>query len=167
MARQKRGSKRWRQTQKRLARQRHREACRRKTAHFQKAAQIIKSASGILVLEKLKIRNMTRSAKGTVETPGKNVAAKSGLNRSLADTGISQFTKILVHKAESAGRLVIFVDPKNTSQYCSSCGVRVSKTLSQRIHSCDCGLKIGRDHNAAINILHRGVVAAEQIRLAA
>ncbi len=167
LARQKRGSRRWRQTQKRLSRQRHREACQRRTSHFQKAAQIIKSAAGILVLEKLQVKNMTRSARGSVDKPGKNVSAKSGLNRSLADTGISQFTKILVDKAESAGRLVIFVNPKNTSQDCSSCGIRVKKTLSQRQHACVCGLEIGRDHNAAINILHRGVVAAEQTRLAA
>ncbi len=167
LARQKRGSKRWRQTQKRLARQRHREACQRRTSHFQKAAQIIKSAAGILVLERLQVKNMTRSARGTKDAPGKNVAAKSGLNRSLVDTGISQFSKILVDKAESAGRLVIFVNPKNTSQDCSSCGARVKKTLAQRKHACDCGLEIGRDHNAAINILYRGVVAAEQTRLAA
>ncbi len=167
LARQKRGSRRWRQSQKRLARQRHREACQRRTSHFQKAAQIVRSAAGILVLEKLQVKNMTRSARGTVDQPGKNVAAKSGLNRSLADTGISQFTKILVDKAESAGRLVIFVNPKNTSQDCSSCGVRVKKTLAQRRHICVCGLNIGRDHNAAINILNRGVVAAERDRLAA
>ncbi len=167
LARQKRGSRRWRQSQKRLARQRHREACQRRTGYFQKAAQIVRSAAGILILEKLQVKNMTRSARGTVEQPGKNVAAKSGLNRSLADTGISQFTKILVDKAASAGRLVVFVNPKNTSQDCSSCGVRVKKTLRHRRHVCGCGLDIGRDHNAAINILHRGVVAAEQIRLAA
>ena len=167
IARQKRGSRRWRQTQKQLARQRHREANRRRTSHFQKASEIIKSAPGILVLEKLQTKNMSRSAKGTIEQPGKNVKAKSGLNRSLLDSGISQFTKILTDKAESAGRLVIFVNPHNTSQNCSGCSRKVLKTLRERRHRCDCGVDLDRDHNAAINILHRGVVAAGQNKLVA
>ncbi len=168
IARQKRGSRRWRQTQKQLARQRHREANRRRTAHFQKASEIVKCAPGILVLEQLQAKNMSRSAKGTIEQPGKNVKAKSGLNRSLQDSGISQFTKILADKAESAGHLVIFVNPRNTSQNCSGCSRKVPKTLRERRHRCPyCELDIDRDHNAAINILYRGVVAAGQIKLAA
>ena len=127
----------------------------------------MKCAPGILVLEKLQTKNMSRSAKGTIEQPGKNVKAKAGLNRSLQDTGISQFTKILKDKAESAGRLVIFVNPHNTSQICSGCSAKVPKTLAERRHRCVCGLDIDRDHNAAINILYRGVVAAGQIKLAA
>ena len=167
LARQKPGSRKRRKTQKRLSRQRQREANSRKTAHFQKASEIVRSAGGILVLEKLQNKNMMRSARGSIEKPGTNVAAKSGLNRSLADSSLSQFTKILVDKAESAGRLVIFVDPRNTSQNCSACDIKVAKTLAQRRHVCGCGLDIGRDHNAAINILNRGVVAAGRRSLAA
>lgn len=163
LARQKRGSRRWEKTQRRLARHRHREACRRRTQHFQKASEIISTAPGILVLEKLTVKNMTRSAKGTIESPGTNVRAKAGLNRSLQDSGISQFTKILTDKAESAGRLVILVNPHGTSQQCSGCSSKVSKTLNERRHHCgNCGLNLARDHNAAINIRNRGVVAPER-----
>jgi putative transposase len=62
----------------------------------------------------------------------------------------------LAYKAESAGRYVVAVNPRNTSQMCSGCGVIVKKTLSQRQHICECGTVLGRDHNAARNILALG-----------
>jgi len=158
LARQKRGSRRWRQTRKRLARQRAREADARRTGHFQIASRIVRSGPQIIVVEKLQLRNMTRSAKGTVEQPGKNVKAKSGLNRSVLDAGLAQFIRILTDKAASAGRLVVAVDPKGTSQRCSDCGDTVTKPLRQRWHSCPCGAEYHRDHNAARNVLQRGVV---------
>ena len=167
LARKKRGSKRWRRAQKQLAQQRHREANRRRTKHFQLASEIVRNAAGILVFEKLQVKNMTRSAKGTIENPGKNVAAKSGLNRSLQDAGLSQFLKIVTDKAESAGRLVVLVDPRNTSQNCSACGTKAAKTLRERRHICSCGCNLHRDHNAAINIRNRGVVAPDRLKLAA
>lgn len=159
LARQKRGSRRWRQTQKRLARQRNREATARRTKHFQIASRIVRDGHQIICVEKLQLRNMTRSAKGTDEKPGTNVKAKSGLNRSILDAGIGQFIQILTDKAESAGRLVVTVDPRGTSQKCSDCGEIVAKTLKQRWHSCSCGAEYHRDHNAARNVLQRGVVA--------
>ena len=102
---------------------------------------------------------MTRSDKGSITEPGTNVKAKSGLNRSILDAGLAQFIQILTDKDESAGRLVVAVDPKGTSQQCSDCGATVSKSLKQRWHSCPCGAEYHRDHNAARNVLQRGVVA--------
>ena len=158
LARQKDGSRRHRKTRQRIARQRSREASARKTAHHQIANRIVKSGPQVICVEKLQIRNMTRSAKGSIEEPGKNVKAKSGLNRSLLDAGLAQFIRILTDKAESAGRLVVLVDPKGTSQECSDCRKIVTKTLKQRWHSCYCGAEYHRDHNAARNVLQRGVV---------
>ncbi|MDE2862313.1 MAG: transposase, partial [Chloroflexota bacterium] len=63
----------------------------------------------------------------------------------------------LIYKAESAGRELIFVDPRNTSQRCSSCGAMVKKGLEEKRHVCDCGLDIDRDHNAALNILQKAL----------
>jgi len=100
---------------------------------------------------------MTRSAKGNIEQPGKNVKAKSGLNRSILDAALGQFIQILTDTAESAGRLVVMVDPRGTSQECSVCGETVAKTLKQRWHSCSCGAEYHRDHNAARNVLQRAV----------
>jgi len=78
--------------------------------------------------------------------------AKTRLAKSISNAGWSQFISILKTKAESAGLLVIAVDPRNTTQNCSSCGGKVSKELSQRWHSCPCGCSLSRDHNAAINV---------------
>lgn len=158
IARQRRGSRRWKKSVQRLGVLRQREADTRRTRHFQVASKIVAGGAQIIVVEDLKLRNMTRSAKGTVETPGKNVAAKSGLNRSILDAGLAQFIQILTDKAESAGRLVITVDPRGTSQMCSLCGTKVKKSLGQRRHRCVCGLDLHRDHNGARNVLHRGVV---------
>jgi putative transposase len=159
LARKKRGSRRFKALKRQLAIQRHREASRRRTKHFQLASKIVRNSQQIIVIEDLKVKNMTRSAKGTLAEPGKNVKAKSGLNRSILDAGMAQFIKILKDKAESAGRLVIAVNPKGTSQNCSQCGKTVKKPLNQRQHICSCGANMHRDVNAARNILRRGVVA--------
>lgn len=158
LARQRRGSNRRKKTHRRLAALRQREADARRTRHFQVASAIVSSGPQVIVVEKLRLVNMTRSAKGTLAEPGTNVAAKSGLNRSILDSGLAQFIQILTDKAESAGRLVVAIDPKGTSQECSGCGAEVLKSLAQRQHRCACGVDIHRDHNAARNVLHRGVV---------
>lgn len=79
--------------------------------------------------------------------------------KSIHDVGWGQFIAILGRKAEEAGVSIVAVDPKNTTQACSSCGTIVPKGLGDRVHACDCGLVLGRDHNAAINILARGLRA--------
>lgn len=79
------------------------------------------------------------------------------LNREIQNVAWDQFVQMLLYKAESAGKEVVFVDPRNTSQMCSGCGKIVKKDLSERIHRCDeCGLEMDRDINAAINIYNRG-----------
>ena len=81
-----------------------------------------------------------------------------GMRKSILDVAWSQFISMTVAKAEEAGRRVILVNPRDTSKLCSSCGELVPKALSDRIHTCPhCGLVLGRDHNAARNILHRGL----------
>lgn len=165
LARKKKGSRRWRKEKQRLAHQKQREKSKRRTQHFQVASKIIRKAKHSIFIEDLTVKNMTRSASGTIEKPGTNVAAKSGLNRSILDSGMAQFVKILSDKAESAGRLVVKVDPRGTSQECSDCGLTVKKTLNQRWHKCSCGAEYHRDHNAARNVLHRGVVIPGLSRL--
>ena len=115
----------------------------------------------LIVHEDLKIANMTRSASGTVEEPGKNVAQKRGLNKSIMDAAWGILLFQLAYKAESAGVHVVAVNPRGTSQRCSGCSAVVPKRLAQRTHSCPkCGLELGRDHNAALNILALGMSAA-------
>jgi len=79
------------------------------------------------------------------------------LNRSMRDVAWFGFFNILRDKAEEAGRLIVEVPAKDTSQLCSQCGARVPKDLSIRVHSCpSCGLTIDRDFNSALNILGSG-----------
>jgi putative transposase len=83
-----------------------------------------------------------------------------GMRKSILDVAWSQFVQMTVAKAEEAGRRVILVNPRDTTKLCSSCGKLVQKRLSERTHTCPhCGLVLGRDHNAARNILHRGLQA--------
>jgi len=78
------------------------------------------------------------------------------LNKSMRDVAWFQFFNILRFKAAEAGREVVEVPAKNTSQLCSKCGRIMEKDLSVRIHKCSCGLEIDRDWNAALNILRLG-----------
>lgn len=79
------------------------------------------------------------------------------LSRVAHDVSLGMFRTILDYKAMKAGVEIIAVNPKNTSQMCSHCGSMIQKDLSVRLHHCfDCGLKIDRDLNAALNILELG-----------
>ncbi len=101
---------------------------------------------------------MTRSASGTVDDPGGNVAAKRGLNRSILDAGWGVFLAILEHKAESAGRVVVAVEPRNTSRTCSHCGHVAKENRNGEAFAClACGHTAHADVNAALNILRAGL----------
>lgn len=79
-------------------------------------------------------------------------------SRSISDAAWYSLNQKLAYKAENAGKLFIQVDARNTSQICSRCGVIVPKTLRDHVHNCpNCGLVMGRDHNASLVILERGL----------
>lgn len=159
LARKKRGSSNRKKARAKVARLHERVANRRRTHLHQVSTELVRTYT-TLAVEDLRLRNMTRSAKGTAEAPGKNVKAKAGLNRGLLDTGIATLYAILETKAEEAGGRVVRVDPRYTSQDCSACGERVPKALAVRVHRCPhCGLVMDRDANAARNILRRGLEA--------
>ena len=98
----------------------------RRDFHHKTAHGLVDTCDAI-ALEALRVAAMTASAAGTVDNPGRNVAAKAGLNRSILDAGWSQFTSILVAKAESAGRRVVLVDPGFTSIDCHICRARCAR----------------------------------------
>ena len=108
----------------------------------------------VIVAEALKIKNMSASAKGDMENPGKNVKAKAGLNKSILDQGWSAFLRMLGYKQEWSGGIFHQVDPKNTSRTCSECNhVSVENRKTQALFKCtDCGYTANADHVAAINI---------------
>jgi len=104
-----------------------------RTTHLHKISRAIVATSPLIAVEKLKLTNMTRSARGTRDEPGTNVRQKAGLNRALADAAPGRLIAMLIYKAESAGGKVIAVDPKSTSQTCSACNATDVLGLQ-----CDC-----------------------------
>ncbi|MHB8148146.1 MAG: zinc ribbon domain-containing protein, partial [Vulcanimicrobiaceae bacterium] len=102
------------------------------------------------------IKAMTGSAKGTVESPGRKVAQKAGLNREILATAPRAFLDMLRYKAAEAGIAYVEVPSRKVkpSQTCSGCGIQRKKPLSERMHVCACGLVLTRDQNAAlVNLL--------------
>lgn len=80
------------------------------------------------------------------------------MNRSIADVAWARTVELSAYKAEDAGRTILQVNPRGTTQECSDCHKVVPKGLSVRVHRCPyCGLVLDRDHNAALNILARGL----------
>ncbi|QYC44391.1 putative transposase [Nonomuraea coxensis DSM 45129] len=167
LARKKRGSKRRRKAVARVAAL-HAKVRRQRLDHAHKAALALVAAYDVIVHEDLRIANMTRSASGTIDAPGRNVAAKSGLNRSILDAGWGVFLAVLAHKAESAGRELIAVNPANTSRTCARCGhVAKENRLTQAVFACTaCGHAAHADVNAAINILRAGLALREAAQAA-
>ncbi len=141
---------------RRLARAKEREAnARRDWLH--KCSRTIVNQRDVIVLEDLSLRNMTRSAKGDAQEPGRNVKAKSGLNRALLDAGLGMLGTLIREKAEYAARTVISVDPRYSSQECSQCGhVAASNRVRSRFRCGRCWYRCDADVNAARVILARG-----------
>jgi putative transposase len=150
LARCQRGSNRRHQARQRLAKIRVRDADRRKD-WAEKASTTIASRYDVIRIEDLQIKNMSRSAAGTVDSPGTNVAAKAGLNRSILAQGWGLFARRLEDKA--AGRLEK-IPPAYTSQTCSQCKIRDREAReSQAVFRCRaCGYCGHADVNAARNI---------------
>jgi len=158
LARCRRGSKRREKVKARLARMREREASARAT-HLHQVSAAITNRFGAVVVEGLNLKGMIRSAKGSVAAPGRNVRAKSGLNRSMSDAALGRLTEMLAYKAERAGGELIKVNPRHTSQTCAACGAidRASRK-AERFLCTGCGHQAHADTNAAINIARRGGV---------
>jgi putative transposase len=156
-ARTQRGSKRRAKAAARIARAREREGNRRRDqAH--KTSRTLAQRFSVLAVEDLKVKAMLRSARGTVERPGTNVAAKRGLNRAIAEQGWGQFLSMLAYKAEEAGGRVVRVDPRGSSQTCSECGERDRRNRRNAVFRClGCGHTDDADINAAKVLLARAL----------
>ena len=117
------------------------------------------SENQTVVVEDLKIKNMTKATKGTVEKPSKNTKAKRGLNRAITQQSWGLFFELLEYKLSERGGQLIKVDPKFTSQTCNECGhVSKENRKSQDKFVCTaCGHTANADINASKNILARGI----------
>ncbi len=138
VSRRKKGSKR-REKAKSLLGKAHQKVARSRRDHAHKTANSLVQRFDTIAVEALNVSGMVKN---------------HHLAKAISDSGWTQFVQILSDKAESAGRELVEVNPRNTSQTCSGCGELVRKSLATRWHSCpSCGLELDRDHNAAKNIL--------------
>lgn len=158
LARQKKGSGRRKRTKLRIAKVRARDGRRRKDA-IEKATTDLARRCDFFRIEDLQTSAMTRSAKGSVVEPGKNVRQKAGLNRSILKSGWAVFATRLEDKAPYR---VERVNPAFTSQRCAACGhVAPENRKSQAVFRCgSCGNTVNADLNAARNIAAGHAVTA-------
>ncbi|MFD9421520.1 MULTISPECIES: RNA-guided endonuclease TnpB family protein [unclassified Streptomyces] len=165
LSRCKRGSKRRREAVQKVAAL-HRKVRRQRLDHAHKTALDLVRAHDFIAHEDLKIRNM-RAAPAPEPDPDRpgaflpnGAAAKAGLNRSISDAGWGVFLTILHAKAESAGREVIAVNPRNTSRTCPECGhtAKENRPTQEKFHCVSCGHTAHADTVAAVNVLRAGLV---------
>ena len=154
MAKQVNGSNRRKDTKKKLAKVSRKIANIRKNWIHQTTKEIADKC-GTIVVEDLKVENMTASARGTIENPGKNVKQKAGLNRAMLDTALGELRRNLEYKC---GRL-IEVNPAYTSQTCQKCGHvdKENRKTQARFLCVSCGFASNADTNAAMNIRRLGM----------
>jgi putative transposase len=121
----------------------HLQVARQRKDFVVKTAKALCASNDVIVLENLNVKGLVKN---------------HNLAKSISDASWSLFRTWLEYYGRLFDREVIAVNPAYTSQDCSSCGNRVKKSLSTRTHSCSCGTVLCRDHNAAINILNKGIV---------
>ena len=138
LSRKEKGSRNWWKAKKKVALV-HEKVANTRADFLHKTTTNLVNAYSLIALEKLSSQDIS----------------EENFGKSINDAGWGMFANMLVYKAESAGCQVMFVDPKNTTQECSSCHEIVKKDLSIRVHDCPCGLVMDRDLNAAHNILIR------------
>jgi putative transposase len=152
LSRSQRASARRRKKRERVACLHGRVANLRRDA-LHKATRGIVSRFKVVAIEDLRVKNMTRSARGSVEQPGKRVRQKAGLNRVLLDASFAEFRRQLEYKLAWRGGRVVAVPSAYTSQRCSCCGSSNAPGTSEVYACAACGARIDRDFNAARNIL--------------
>ena len=126
--------------------------------YLHKASTPISKNHALVCIEDLQVRNMSKSAAGTTETPGRNVRAKSGLNKAILDQGWFEFRRQLDYKLAWNGGHLIAVPPKNTSRTCPCCGhISADNRKTQAQFLCvACGFEEHADLVGAINVLRAG-----------
>jgi putative transposase len=127
------------------------QATRRRSDHLHQASARLASAYDLIAIERLEVGRL----------------AAGMLAASVRDAAWGRFILMLKYKAKRVGAEIVQVDPRDTTQSCSRCGARSEKALRDRWHHCGCcGLSIDRDHNSALNILHRAGVGPGLLNVA-
>jgi putative transposase len=157
MARKVKGSANWKKAKARIQRLHVRIADAR-ADFLHKASDAISKNHAMIAVEDLKVRNMTKSASGTAQAPGRHVRAKSGLNKAILDQGWGEFRRQLEYKTAWRGGYFVAVAPQNTSRTCPCCGhVSAQNRKTQARFACvKCSHEANADHVGALNILAAG-----------
>lgn len=140
---------------------------RQRLDHAHKVWRALVNDYDLIVHEDLRVSNLVRRPAPRVDGQGgfkaNGAATKSGLNRSILDAGWGTLLRLLTYKAEDAGRTVIAVAPRRTSQLCHECGHTDSGSRHGAVFECvRCGYSADADVNAARNILRAGLAQWEQ-----
>ncbi len=167
MSRKVKFSNNWRKAKARVQRI-HAQIGNTRRDYLHKATTTISKNHAMVCIEDLQVRNMSKSAAGSTDAPGRNVKAKSGLNKSILDQGWFEFRRQLAYKLDWSGGMLIAVPPQNTSRTCPACAhVSAENRQTQARFVCvACGLEENADVVGAINILARGhrVAACGEVR---
>jgi putative transposase len=157
MSRKTKFSNNWKKAKARVQRI-HSRISNARRDYLHKISTTISKNHAIVCIEDLQVRNMSRSAAGTTEQPGRNVRAKSSLNKSILDQGWFEFHRQLEYKLAWNGGWLIVVPPQNTSRSCPHCGhVSADNRRTQARFACvECGFEENADVVGAINILRAG-----------
>ncbi|VWB39428.1 RNA-guided endonuclease InsQ/TnpB family protein [Burkholderia lata] len=126
--------------------------------YLHKATTTISKNHAMVCIEDLQVRNMSRSAAGSIDAPGKNVRAKSGLNKAILDQGWFEFRRQLEYKLAWNGGWLMAVPPANTSRTCPACGYMSAdnRTTQEKFACVECSYEENADVVGALNILARG-----------
>lgn len=141
LSRTAKGSNKRKEARKRLARK-HLKVQRQRKDFATKLARCVIQSNDLVAIENLQVRNMVKNR---------------SIAKSISDAGWRLFRSKLEQYAERFRKVLVAVNPRYTSQNCSTCGKTVKKSLSTRTHICPCGCILDRDHNAALNILQLGI----------
>ena len=126
--------------------------------YLHKATTTISKNHAMVCIEDLQVRNMSRSAAGSIDAPGRNVRAKSGLNKAILDQGWFEFRRQLEYKLAWNGGWLVAVPPANTSRTCPACGYvsAENRTTQEKFACVECSYAENADVVGALNILARG-----------
>ncbi|OIR07899.1 putative transposase [mine drainage metagenome] len=157
MSRKTKFSKNWRKAKARVQRIHSRIGNARRD-YLHKTSTAISQNHAMVCIEDLQVRNMSKSAAGTADAPGRNVRAKSGLNKSILDQGWFEFRRQLDYKLAWNGGWLVAVPPQYTSRTCPCCGhVSADNRKTQAQFACvECGFEENADVVGAINVLRAG-----------
>ena len=157
MSRKQKFSNNWKKAKARVQRI-HSRISNARRDYLHKTSTAISQNHAMVCIEDLQVRNMSKSAAGTTEKPGRNVRAKSGLNKAILDQGWFEFRRQLDYKLAWNGGWLVVVPPQYTSRTCPCCGyVSADNRQTQAQFLCvACGFEENADLVGAINVLRAG-----------